>query len=82
MGMKKKKKKKRTFSGVCISYFLTIGQNNEGLTQLFSFLCVSLTDPRVWKDSSRRRKKERKDAKEREGTSIDPSMAARALKRE
>ena len=64
---KKKKKKKRTFSGVCISYFLTIGQNNEGLTQLFSFLCVSLTDPRVWKDSSRRRRKKEKTRKRERG---------------
>ena len=36
--------------------------------------------PAAWQSGSR--KKERKDAKEREGTSIDPSMAARALKRE
>ena len=82
MGMKKKKKKKKTFSGVCISYFLTIGQNNEGLTTFFLFVCVSLTDPRVWKDSSRRRRKKEKTRKrEREGTSIDPSMAARAFKK-
>ena len=33
----------------------------------FLFLCVSLTDPRVWKDSSRRRRKKEKTRKRERG---------------
>ena len=70
MGMKKKKKKKkRTFSGVCISYFLTIGQNNEGLTQLSFFVCIPNRSESLERFLPKK-KKERKDAKERERGNI------------
>ena len=50
-------------------------------TTFFFFVCIPNRSESLERFFPKK-KKERKDAKEREGTSIDPSMAARALKRE